>query len=120
MSGVNVATTSKSTSAGSRAGSFQASRGRVHAKVARRLVRKSESALVDAGAIDDPFRVKAVALAQVVIADDELGQIASSTQDAHAQKCAGRRPEMDLAVVHEQVDYNECFVRTLYQRASES
>ena len=117
---MNVATTSKSTSAGSRAGGFQAPRGRVDTQVARRLVRKSESALVDARAIDDPIRVEPVALAQVMIADDELGQIASGAQDAHAQKCAGRRREMDLAVVHEQVDYNECLLTHTIPEPSES
>ena len=102
------------------AGGFQAASRRVNAKIARCLVRQREPALVDARAIDDPIGVEPVRLAQVMVADDQLGQIASRAEDAHAQKCAGRRREMDLAVIHEQTDYNESYFRTLYQSRRES
>ncbi len=89
------------------AGGFQAACRRVYTKIAGRLVRQSEAALVDARAIDDPIRVESVALAEVMVADDLLGQIAPGAEDAHTEKRAGRRREMDLAVIHERTDYNE-------------
>ena len=84
------------------AGRLQATDGRLRAQVARRLVRQREPSFVDARAIDDPVRVESVRFAQVLIAHDLLGDIASRAEDLHAQERAGRRREMDLAVVHEQ------------------
>ena len=55
-----------------------------------------------------------------MIADDELGEIASRAEDPHAQQCASWRREMDLAVVHEQTDYNESNLSRVYQSRHES
>ena len=60
MSGVNVPTTSRSTSAGSQSGRLQAAGRGVGAEVARRLVRQGEPALVDARPVDDPVGVEPV------------------------------------------------------------
>jgi hypothetical protein len=61
---------------------------------------------VDAGPIDNPFRIEAMRLAQIFIGDDEFGDIAPGTQDPHAQERARMRREMELAVAHERYATN--------------
>ena len=70
---MNVATTSRSTSAGSRPADFQAADGGLGAKVACRLVREGEPAFMNPRPVDDPFGIEAVGLEQVLIGDDQLG-----------------------------------------------
>ena len=109
MSGVKVATTNRSTSAGSRPADFRQRMRGLGAQVARGLVRKCESPLVNSRAVDDPLRIESVRLQQVLIGNDQLGDIAARTENPYAQERTRLRREVGLAVAHEQ--YVTDFIR---------
>ena len=71
---------------------------RLGAEVAGRLVRQREPPLMDARPVDDPFRVEAVGALEVVVADDQLGDVAPRPQDPDAQQGLGAGKRCGLAV----------------------
>ena len=91
MSGVKVASTSRSMSRGLDAGLLDAAAGGLVAQVAGGLVRQGVAAFEDAGALDDPVGVEAEALVQVVVGDDGVGDVAAGAEDAHARQAAAAR-----------------------------
>ncbi len=65
-------------------------------------MRQREPSFIDAGAIDNPLRIKSVSFPQILIAHDLFGNIAPRAEDLHTQERPGNRREMDLTVAHRQ------------------
>jgi hypothetical protein len=72
-------------------------------------VREREPSFMNPRPVDDPFRIEAVCLEQVLIGDNQLGHVAARTENPDAQERAGVRREMGLAVAHER--YATDFIR---------
>ena len=55
------------------------------------LMRQGVAAFEDAGALDDPVRIEAETMEEVLVGDDGVGDVVAGPQNAHPHQTAAAR-----------------------------